>query len=61
MTADAFRRLALALPEAVESAHQGHADFRRHGKVFATLGYPDAGHGRVKLTGRAAPSSTSRR
>ena len=27
----------------------GHADFRVGGKVFATLGYPDADHGAVAL------------
>jgi hypothetical protein len=50
MTADGFRRLALALPEASESAHMGHPDFRVRGKIFATLGYPDGGWGMVKLT-----------
>jgi hypothetical protein len=50
MPADGFRRLALALPEAIESAHMAHPDFRVGGKIFATLGYPDAGHGMVKLT-----------
>jgi hypothetical protein len=50
MTANDFRRLALALPEAVESAHMDHPDFRVAGKVFATLGYPDKSWGMVKLT-----------
>jgi hypothetical protein len=27
-----------------------HPDFRVRGKIFATLGYPDAGSGMVKLT-----------
>src|SRR5438874_7297170 len=49
MTADAFRRLALSLPEAVEGSHMGHADFRVGGKIFATLG-PDESWGMVKLT-----------
>jgi hypothetical protein len=49
MTADEFRALALSLPEAVEGAHMGHADFRVRGKIFATLG-PDEGWGMVKLT-----------
>jgi hypothetical protein len=49
LTADGFRKLALALPEAVEEQHMGHPDFRVKGKIFATLGYPDAGHGMVKL------------
>lgn len=50
MTPDGFRRLALRLPEAVESAHMGHPDFRVGGRVFASLGHPDAGSGMVKLT-----------
>lgn len=50
MTADGFRRLALRLPEASESAHMAHPDFRVRGRIFATLGYPDAGFGMVKLT-----------
>jgi len=33
-----FRRLALALPGAVEGAHMGHADFRTGGRIFASLG-----------------------
>jgi hypothetical protein len=50
MSADSFRRIALELPEAVEGAHMGHADFRVGNKVFATLGYPDADWGMVALT-----------
>jgi hypothetical protein len=50
MTVDGFRRLALSLPEATESAHMGHPDFRVRGKIFATLGAPDDGWGMVKLT-----------
>jgi len=50
MTADSFRRLALRLPEACESAHMGHPDFRVRGKIFATLGYPDTDFAMVKLT-----------
>ena len=49
MTADDFRSLALALPEAVEKAHMGHPDFRVGGKIFATLG-PREAWGMVKLT-----------
>ena len=49
MTPDGFRRLALSLPEAIESAHMGHPDFRVGGRIFATLGSPDASHGMVKL------------
>jgi hypothetical protein len=48
MTADDFRELALALPEAAEGSHMGHADFRVRGKIFATLG-PDETWGMVKL------------
>jgi len=44
-----FRRIALSFPEAAESAHQDHPDFRVGGKVFATLGYPEEGYGMVKL------------
>lgn len=50
MTIDAFRRLALAMPEAIEVGHMGHPDFRVGGKIFATLGYPDAAFAMVKLT-----------
>ena len=50
MTADDFRRIALSFPEAAESAHMGHPDFRVRGKIFATLGYPDNMRGMVKLT-----------
>jgi hypothetical protein len=50
MTADGFRRLALGMPEASEVGHMGHPDFRVRGKIFATLGYPDANWGMVKLT-----------
>ena len=49
MTADEFREMALSLPEAVEIGHMGHPDFRVGKKIFATLGYPDDGHGMVKL------------
>ncbi len=49
MTAAEFRRIALSLPEAEESAHMSHPDFRVGGKIFATLGYPDAEHGMVIL------------
>ena len=49
MTADKFLCLALSIPGASESAHMGHPDFRLEGRIFATLGYPDEGHGMVKL------------
>jgi len=50
MTADDFRKLALSFPEAVESAHMHHPDFRVCGKIFATLGYLDENSAVVKLT-----------
>jgi hypothetical protein len=37
MTSEDFRRIALSLPQAIESAHMGHPDFRIGGKIFATL------------------------
>ena len=49
MTPDDFRRLALQQLEAVEEQHMQHPDFRLGGKIFATLGYPDAEHGVVIL------------
>ncbi len=42
--------MALSLPEAVESEHMEHPDFRVGGKIFATLGYPNDEWGMVKLT-----------
>lgn len=44
-----FRRIALSMPEAIESEHMAHPDFRVGGKIFATLGYPDEEHGMVIL------------
>ncbi len=49
MNAKTFRELALDLPEAEEGEHQGHADFRVGGKIFATLG-PDEDWAMAKLT-----------
>ncbi len=45
-----FRRMALSMEDAIESAHMGHPDFRVHGKIFATLSYPDTQFGMVALT-----------
>lgn len=50
MTVDHFRGLALSLPGSLESAHMGHPDFRVHGKIFATVGFPDQRFGVVLLT-----------
>ena len=49
MTAEQFRSMALALPDAEEREHRGHPDFRVGGRIFATLGYPDSEWGMVKL------------
>ena len=49
MTAEDFRRLALSFPDAVESAHMGHPDFRVGGKIFATL-TADGANGMVRLS-----------
>ena len=50
MTPNGFRRIALGLSGAVESAHHGHPDFRVGGRIFATLGYPDQKWGALILT-----------
>jgi hypothetical protein len=52
VTEDAFRKIALSLPETFEKSHLGHPDFRvKGGKIFATLGYPDERFGVLILTG----------
>jgi hypothetical protein len=48
MNAAMFRRMALAMEGAIESAHMGHPDFRANGKIFATLHTGDK-TGMVKL------------
>ena len=50
MTATEFRRIALGMEDAIESAHMGHPDFRVNGRIFATLGHPDDTSGMVSLT-----------
>jgi hypothetical protein len=50
MTNDEFRTMALEIPTAVEQSHMNHPDFRVTGKIFASLGAPDANWGMVKLT-----------
>ena len=42
--------MVLGLGDTIESAHMGHPDFRVNGRIFATLGYPDAAWGMVTLT-----------
>ena len=49
MTANEFRKMALAFAGAQESSHMNHPDFRVGGKIFATLGYPQDDVGMVKL------------
>jgi hypothetical protein len=50
MTAADFRRIALSMPEAVEGAHFGNADFRVNGKIFATLALEKQGFGVLLLS-----------
>jgi len=50
MTPNGFRKIALSLPETEERAHMDHPDFRAAGKIFATMGYPDATRAMVKLS-----------
>ena len=50
MTSDEVRRLALALPEAIEADHHGFPSFRVRGKIFCTL-RPDTARLMVKLDG----------
>lgn len=50
MTGADFRRIALAMPEAVEGAHFGNADFRVGGKIFATLALEKEGFGVLLLS-----------
>ncbi|HYD46422.1 MAG TPA: MmcQ/YjbR family DNA-binding protein [Phenylobacterium sp.] len=50
MTADDFRRIALSLPETVESQHFDVPDFRVRGKIIGTLSERAEGRGVVKLT-----------
>ena len=48
MTLEDFRRVALGLPEALEGAHMGRADFRVGNRIFASL-HPDRDAGMVIL------------
>ena len=49
MTAQRFRRIALALDGAIEGAHMGHPDFRVDKRIFASLRHEDQ-FGMVNLT-----------
>jgi hypothetical protein len=48
-SADDFRRIALSFPGAEARSHMAHPDFRVGGRIFATLGRPDADWGMVQL------------
>jgi hypothetical protein len=48
MNTKEFRRIALGMQGAIESAHMGHPDFRANGRIFATLSADDK-WGMVKL------------
>jgi len=51
MTVAGFRKIALSMPQATESAHMAHPDFRVGGKIFATLLTRDGtAFGTLKLT-----------
>jgi len=51
VTVAEYRRLALGLPGAVESAHMGHPDFRVDGRIFCTLPpEKEKGYGVLLLT-----------
>jgi hypothetical protein len=47
MTVEQVRRLALALPEALEQDHWGNPSFRVRGRIFATM--PDKQHVNVMI------------
>ena len=50
MTVGDYRRIALAQPEAVESSHMDHPDFRVRNKIFATICSRAGNEGALKLT-----------
>src|ERR1700730_14231352 len=50
MDAEDFRRIALSLEGAEESAHMGAPDFRVGGRIFATLAAESQGYGNLMLT-----------
>lgn len=50
MTPEEFREIALSFSGAIESSHMNHPDFRAHGRIFATLAYPDTKTAMVKLS-----------
>lgn len=50
MTPSAFLKLALSLPDATQGAHQGGADLRVGGKIFASPADRKDGEAVIKLT-----------
>lgn len=48
MTIDEARAIYLSFPDAVESSHMGHPDFRIKNKIFASL-WPDRDQGVLRL------------
>lgn len=50
MTVEDFRRIALSLEGAEESAHMGSPDFRVGGHIFATLASQEMGYGNLMLS-----------
>jgi YjbR len=49
LSPEEFRRIALKMEGAIESAHMAHPDFRANGRIFATIS-PDLKSGMVKLS-----------
>jgi hypothetical protein len=58
-TVDEFRTAALAQPEAVESEHMGHPDFRVRDKIFASLPSDEVGVVKLPLDEQAAAMDTN--
>ena len=52
------RKIILSMPEAEESQHHGHPDFRVNNKIFATL-WPDEKRAVVKIRDRTLWSHLS--
>jgi hypothetical protein len=50
-----FRRIALGLTGAIESAHMGHPDFRLNNRIFATLQHDRALGGLMLTPAQQAP------
>jgi hypothetical protein len=50
MNSKDFRRIALSMEGAEESAHMGNPDFRVDGRIFATLAAAKLGYGNLMLS-----------